>query len=436
MNLTVIFSLGLALQASTTRLPSMLADIHAPLFGQLTQFWAQQAAGIPEGHLFIRALEHENFSFATAHLGVMDVGFNLASLSTRVRLAPQLRSQLANSEAEADDNNTLAKIFPPPLRNFLLDHHARRPNKYRHKRHGDAIVYLLASDTPASTSLKGEIALLLPFPQQDSIATEKKLHELIATLPLPPITNYAMSFGETDRWSTEVASIVESITEKTILVTEAGNNAPEPIEAGKQALAQHLIIVGSADPTGHVSSFSQRGCAETIRACSDYYIQNNSPKSGELFNFGGTSSATTLVSAALADTMSILPNLSREQAVLLLQNTALPNSYGDKVGLLNYYKLLRVAHRLAEQGWSATAKSSKVLHDASLYDFRAEAEQLTQEAITSPSATTAFLKLRRAFFLDPDNSSTRTSLAKIYRQYGYEAQAFFYDNRSHLSDEI
>ncbi len=426
----IFFSLALTTQAIAVRLPNVRADLHTPPFGKLTQLWAQEAAGIPEGHAFIRELEQNNFIFATPHIGVLDSGFVLAHMLAGVKLTPQLRSHLSDSEPDSDTRNIFANFFPNPLHDFLLYHYARRAARYSDLRHGSAVAYLLASDTSASTSLKGEIALLLPLPRRVNLDSKKKLYELIATLPLPQVVNHSMSFGNDDRWSTGVAAAAKLIAAKTIFVTSAGNRAPDPVEAGKRELAEQLIIVGSADPTGYISSFSQTGCAETIRACSDGYIQSVSPKSSEFFNFGGTSGAAPLVSGALADALSILPDLSLDHAKLLLQKTALANSYGDAAGLLNYYKLLRVAHRLSERGWSSTSGAEDVLHAPSLYDFHAESEQLTQAVIASASTATSFLKLRQAFFLEQDNSTARKLLAEIYLQYGYEAQTFFYDNHN------
>ena len=410
------------------RLPRAQGELLTPPFGKLTQFWAQQAAGIPEGHAFIRTLEQQNFSFATPQLGVLDTGFVPASLLVGVRLAPQLHSRLSNRNPAADDRYVFVQNFPNHLQFSLMSQYARTPVFYKSRRHGSAIAHLLASNTAAGVSLKGELAMLLPLPKLDDIDYRKAVRELIAALPLPQIINYSLRLSKDEELSARLATSMQLLAAKTILVMSAGNKAPAEIEAGKQKLASQAIIVGSADPTGQVSSFSQTGCAETIRACSDKYIQSVSPRSGEFFNFGGTSAAAPLVSAALADALSILPNLSLQQAKLLLQNTALANSSGDEIGLLNYFKLLRVAHRLVERGWSPAAGAEEVLHNPALYDFRAEAEQLTQEAMATTDNDAVFLKLRQAFFLDDNNSTARAMLAAFYRQHGYEAQAFFYDN--------
>lgn len=428
--LLVFCSLALATQIVAQRLPDVRGNLHTLPFGKLTQFWAHQAAGIPEGHAFIRELEQQNFNFATPQLGVLDSGFSTTSLLAGIRLTPQLHQHLSNSEVDPSDSfaDVFAQAFPNPLRDFLLQLYARRPPKQRHLRHGSAVAYVLASNTSASVSVRGDIAWLLPRPRRYTLDDFAKLIEMIVALPLPQVINLSMAFGGGEDWSKGVSTAIEMLATRTLFVTSAGNNAPDPIEAGKRELAEPLVIVGSTDPTGHVSSFSQACCAETIRACSDEYLQSINHKSGELFNFGGTSGAAPMVSAALADVLSILPDLSRKHAELLLRNTALANSYDDGAGLLNYFKLLRVVHRLAERGWSSTSGAEAVLHDPSLYDFHAEAEQLTQAAIASISNDEAFLKLRQAFFLDHTNHVARKLLAETYRQHGYEAQAFFYDN--------
>lgn len=418
---------GLATLAVAKHLPNVQGELLTPPFGKLTQFWTHQAAGIPEGHAFIKVLEQQGFAFATSQLGVLDTGFVPASLLAGVRLSPQLRHHLSDRNPDADDRYVLARNFPHPLRSFLLPSYPVHV-PYSSERHGNAIAHLLASTTAAGVSLKGEIAMLLPLSKRSPIYHRKTIRKLLASLPLPQVINYSLRLSSDDTRSSSLAASMQPLAAKTILVASAGNKSPDPIEEGKQDLAEQIIIVGSADPTGHVSSFSQTGCAETIRACSDIYIQSISPKSGEFFSFGGTSGAAPMVSAALADALSILPGLSLAQAKLLLQNTALANSYGDAVSLLNYYKLLRVVHRLAERGWSSATDTDEILHDPVLYDFQAEAEQLTQEASAASSDDAAFLKLRQAFFLDNANHTARTLLAELYRQHGYEAQAFFYDN--------
>lgn len=414
--------------ALAQRLPNVLGELHTLPFGKLTQFWAHQAAGIPEGHAFIRDLEQQGFAFATARLGVLDTGFAIASMLAGVRLEAQLYEHLANSEASDNFADVFAKAFPNPLRDFLLQLYARRQPKARHLRHGSAVAYLMASNTAASVSLQGEIAMLLPKPRRPRRDEFKKFYEMIVASPsLPQVINYSMRFSFEDL-TEDIAAAVELLATSAFFVTSAGNDASDAIAEIKRELAEPLIVVGSSDPTGHVSVFSQTGCAETIRACSDSYLQTINHKSGKFFNFGGTSGAAPMVSGALADTLSFLPDLSRKHAELLLEKTALPDAYGDDVGLLNYYKLLRVAHRLVAQGWSSTAGTEEALHDQALYDFSAEAEQLVQEAIATSAQDESFLKLRQAFFLDHDNRSARKLLAEVYRQHGYEAQAFYYDN--------
>ena len=221
-----------------------------------------------------------------------------------------------------------------------------------------------------------------------------------------------------------MAEVALPLLKKTIFVSAAGNVHPEPIEVGKRKLAEEIIIVGSSDPTGHASSFSQRGKEEVIRAFSDEHVQTIGVEAGVFIDFGGTSGAAPQVVAALADVLSIVHILNRDEAATLLRRTSVVSSYGDEVGTLNRYKMLRVAHRLMERGWP-TAKAA--LHDDRVYDFSDEARALTAASFSAATPDEAFIQLRQAFFLDPNNSQTRTLLAAIYRQAGYEAEALFYD---------
>ena len=113
-------------------------------------------------------------------------------------------------------------------------------------------------------------------------------------------------------------------------------------------------------------------------------------------DFGGTSGAAPQVVAALADVLSILHTLNRDEAATLLRRTAVVSSYGDGVGTLNRYKLVRVAQRLLERGWPT---SKVALHDDSVYDFSDEAQALLAASFSAVTSVEAFVQLRQAFFL-------------------------------------
>jgi len=397
-------------------------------YGKLTGLWAQEACAIPEARAFIAELEQRGFPLRTTTVGVYDIGFKLASVRDHARLTAELHDHLARTD-DRDGRAVLADfVADAELRAFLRQAYADRPARDQDWRHGTAVVHLIASNSEVSTSSKGEIALLIASPRKLALEEYIELHSSLARLELPPLVNHSMAFSKfDDRWSEAIAEAFEAITAKTIVVNSIGNyhnlNNKLPIEAGVRKLVGKMINVGSADPTGHISLFSKRdeGTIETVRAFSDDFIATLG-LDGSLIAFGGTSGATPVVTGALADTLAILPDLSVSQAEVLLKKTAVPSSYGDRVGTLNSYKLVRVAQRLRERGWPAYDD----LNDDSLYDFSAAAQRLAVEATATPEGDEKFAKLRQSFFLAPDNRQVRRQLGQLYRQAGYEAQALFY----------
>ena len=67
-----------------------------------------------------------------------------------------------------------------------------------------------------------------------------------------------------------------------------------------------MIVVGSLDPSGFASKFSQSHQHVTVLAPSDSFITALGVD-GKFSKFGGTSGAAPLVSGAIADLRSILP---------------------------------------------------------------------------------------------------------------------------------
>ena len=404
-------------------------------YGKLTGLWAQEACAIPEARAFIAEPEQQGFPLRTTTVGVYDSGFDLSSLRDHARLTSELHNHLVHTDAH-DGRDVLADfVADAELRAFLRAAYARRPERAKDLRHGTAVAHLIASNSEVATSSKGEIALLIASPRKLVLEEYTELHSSLARLELPQLINRSIAFAKyDDRWSEAIAEGFEAIAVKTIVVNSIGNyhnlDNKLPIEAGVHRLVGKMINVGSADPTGHVSLFSKRdeGTIETIRAFSDNFIATLGVDSS-LIAFGGTSGAAPVVTGALADTSAILPSLTVSQAEVLLKKTAIPSSYGDRVGTLNSYKLVRVAQRLRERGWPAYDD----LSDDSLYDFSAEARQFADEATVTAAVGEKFAKLRRSFFLDPDNRQVRRQLGQLYRQAGYEAQALFYGNSTPAS---
>ena len=207
------------------------------------------------------------------------------------------------------------------------------------------------------------------------------------------------------------------VMKKTIWVNSAGNNFPKPIYDFDNMISSKAILVGSADPGGFPSSFSSISEDIVVLAPSDYDLRTINAK-GKIISYAGTSGAAPMVSGVLADVKSILPSLTRDEAVYMLQQTATRTtinniSTANGAGMVNHYKMLRVAQRLHEANFDGNRRR---LYLNRMYDFSYEARQLARDAkirlastYASPANTAeAFKKLRKAFFLDSDNEEART----------------------------
>lgn len=421
---------ALALHGANTRSSRLPIEQDWPdlmtRYGKLSKFWAQAASAAPEARAYVEQLAQRDVSLSSPHIGIIDAGFSHNNIATGTKLSPKLHAHLAAyREDERSSSSILASALPPSFSKLLQPFYVCYPLRPKHLHHGTAITHLVASKTTAiGSSARGKVSLLLPLPRLP-LEYQIDLYTMLATAlyPLPQLINFSRTFGYDDSWSEQAADATLPLLQKTIFVSSAGNKYPDPIEVGKRKVAEAMIIVGSTDPTGHASSFSQRGKEEVIRAFSDEHVQTIGVEAGVFIDFGGTSGATPQVVAALADVLSILHTLNRDEAATLLRRTAVASSYGDEAGTLNRYKLLRVAYRLMQRGWPT---SKAALHDDSVYDFSDEAQELTAASFSAATPTESFTQLRQAFFIDPNNSQTRTLLAAIYRQAGYEAEALFY----------
>ena len=195
-----------------------------------------------------------------------------------------------------------------------------------------------------------------------------------------------------------------------------------------------MLLVGSTDPDGFVSDFSNSNNYVVVTAPSSNmrYLAYNGYGKGF---FGGTSGAAPLVSGVLADVRSILPELTRTVAVALLQSTAIKTATNEVsdlngAGVVNHYKMIRVALRLAADGYNG----DKLPDNFQEYlDFSDEVNTLLTENNITENRRIArnnlmlFLNLRRIFFLDPDNYTVRKLLASFYKRLDLDKQALHYD---------
>jgi Subtilase family len=231
-----------------------------------------------------------------------------------------------------------------------------------------------------------------------------------------------------------IKDAIKSASHEMIVVAAAGNHypngSPDPLIED-----ENVILVGSSDPFGLVSEFSDESSDITILAPSDYYQRVPGP-AGDVF--GGTSGAAPLVSASVADIKSILGDLKGNEAAKILKlsstklhvTNAIPQRNG--AGQLNSFKAFKLAEKLKAQGWPADREA--LLVRAAGWNFREEALAELNRAKTLLNGTdcesykAAFNFLRKAFLLDESNEEVRNLLTVIYSAQGYPAEAQYIRN--------
>ena len=136
------------------------------------------------------------------------------------------------------------------------------------------------------------------------------------------------------------------------------------------------IIVGSMNPAGRRSSFSQIGSGVHIVAPSDEYMAS-ADDNGNYKQFSGTSGATPLVTGSLAgfEWLGGYHPTSAE-AKILLEKTAIPtwdsetqDPQTNGVGMVNAYKLAMVAKKIKTACGTDAACFSRMIQESDTYSF-------------------------------------------------------------------
>lgn len=445
MKLVVVLSIAISAVALSSAQPSKLCpypDLSADEYGKLTYCWAQEAIGVPEAHALLKSFN----DYTPSRIGIFDVGFEVSTLIEQARLSTEFTDHLHLSTPPTDAPSIVQDVYyiDAILRQMGVDKEERDTllsvyyfgKTGRKARHGTAVARLVAGESPLGVSAHGEIDFLFLLLKKSPPVVDRETGEVTLNFEdviyrlglvidsLPDIVNQSASFNPLGTVFTppEIQEQYAKIAQKTLFVTSAGNGFPNPINSGKRELYDKIIIVCSIKPSGEISSFSPYNDKTTICAPSNARVLQTTGEEGSIA-FGGTSGASPLVAGALADVMSILPTLTVSEARQMLQKTAIISRDGTAV--LNYYKLIEVAIKLANIGWP---KHREQIFTDDLYDFTAESHQYL--ASDDASEAQAFANLRRAFFLQSDNSTAREKLAEIYAQAGYETQALFYGNDS------
>lgn len=352
----------------------------------ITKFWGQEAIGVPEAKFYMRELTKEGFFFSKSSI-------------TLIKSDPSHENKIITTP-----NQSIQKygcVRPNPNEALLQDTY-KDANK-----HGIYTGSLITGKTETAISSRTKITETINIDSKHKWLNEGD-----------NVFSSVTSILITD----SLLKITGSPKIKTISVSDTGNSFPQPISG----LRTGMVTVGSIDPSGWIGKFSQASKRVAVLA----------PGLQEFNDYN----AVSLVSGALAEVKSILPTLTQNDALHLLQKTAINTTINEvsnlnKATTLNLYKMLRVAKRLADAGFPANRHNLLL---SATYSFKLEATELAEEAknlITSGNKSeyrSGFKKLRIAFFLNPDDTIIRDRLAKIYRDGRHNTQAMFYADPAKL----
>ena len=271
---------------------------------------------------------------------------------------------------------------------------------------------------------------------------------LLSKQRLPSFINNSMDWN----FGTQTRSIYEAMSRvhpPAVLIQSSGNNYSQSLGAGtvKDQFSKDFdsILVGSLSPRGLVSDFSEEGEEVHILAPSDNWI-TSVDGDGQYKKFRGTSGAAPLVTGSLAgfEWLSGYHPTARE-AKLLLEQTAIPtihsvfeNPQRNGVGMLNAYKLGRVAKRLKEKCHTDLDCFQREIKNKANYKFSIDAEDILESVnssfpkcsdqdetqVSCEDKKSAFKKLRQAILLDLENVDLLEKMHCIYTQEGFLENAF------------
>ena len=258
---------------------------------------------------------------------------------------------------------------------------------------------------------------------------------------LPSFINNSMTWKNSQMIYTAMSRIIPP----SILVTSSGNHYPDSVSSKKSNFSKNFdgILVGSLSPQGEVSYSSQEGEEVHILAPSDDYI-TSAHDDDSYKQFEGTSGAAPLVTGSLAGFEWLSGyHPTAQEAKLLLEKTAVPTVHSvfedpqkNGVGMLNAYKIGRVAQRLKDKCDNDEDCFKKEIRDSKNYEFSVDEDLLTQVQSAFPQCSggddtqvscedkkSALKKLRQAVLLDVENVELWEQLQCIYEQAGFSENA-------------
>jgi hypothetical protein len=416
--------------------------------GRLTSFWAQELIG---ADLALDYLTHftKTRTVRTPNVAIFDFG-------------PMFKSLPLHKQS-----------YPGPLLSLCTPSQRGMLNQADYL-HGSAVANLIFGPTPIGVSYNATPGVLADS-SKDSVlgnlttlleaqnAHHGHYHDLVNISLMSVGSNHNREFFS------DVQKKLQGFNNQphhaTIPVFASGNTNKARLDLNGfiDHLHEDAIFVGSISPIGVPSDFSQEPDRTTVFAPSDFFLQTLAGDDRQPYVFSGTSGATPLVTAALANVKSIISELTTAQAAILLKKSSTPLTpalvhHGPApLPLVNAYKLVRVANRMQKARWDDLSPSQKdaMLKNPALYNFQSEASQTLKTALqkltlleteirqdphafnlgVNPEKRAAFCQtlakilqnLRKSFLLDPTTDAQKF-LAVLYAQLEFPLNSAFYQS--------
>ena len=386
-----------------------MEEISSAFPGKLTPFWAQEYIGSDLTHTFLKTVT----KITKTGVGIVDSPVGKDAIPKEALFLQRIYGDHFRTMSLLGATDPLRKGIPVG----------------KDKDHGDLSANLIYGNPPFGIAGNAYLTIHAGNPKAPTL-TVPKLTRLINLSLGQGVLNLKDSVFE---YATELSPEITS-------VFAAGNFGIFPSSMETHFVDRdNIVVVGSATATGLINSASTEGEQVTIVAPSDHKMVLSRDAFGPNF-FGMTSAAAPMVTGALSNVLSICPKLKPKQLKTLLTQTAtlLPSSREiprrNGAGLLNAYKLARVAERVRSAMDNDQADVDTLLTEESLYDFSQEADGHFQNAMSiirdysdCESMQKVLLLLRESFLLHPTEGS-RKALIATYTTLGLDLNKMFYQS--------
>ena len=264
----------------------------------LNKFWAQEAIGTPEARELIKEMQRNNFPLSSPQLAIMDSGFDLHK-DGHPRFSEGYNQYIQSNY----ENEVIPWMEQSKSREKNTAEYIEKKKLFANAgsgglEHGTKTLGIIAGKEPVGVSSLGEIDGLyqnINFEFQASrIDNGGKIHDVInASQGYSWLKHDALPGGgvrtvPATPVDPKMLSNARKFIEKTIFVNAAGNDFPQPIDNFIDELGDKMIVVGSADPSGFPSKFSQVSEHVAVLAPSDDFLQSIDAD-GKIVKFRGTS---------------------------------------------------------------------------------------------------------------------------------------------------